>query len=82
MKSSPRPKARPAGLGKKPMSKPSAPSATKGGMASSPRPMPNPMNDRMSKRSIEQRTLRPMAKGGMCRGMGAAKKGGSLSKNG
>ena len=37
----------------------------------------------MSKRSIEQRTLRPMAKGGMCRGMGAAKKGGgSLSKNG
>lgn len=56
MKTSPRPKARPAGLGSK--------------------PKPNPMNDRNSKRSIEQRTLRAMAKGGMCRGMGAASKGG------
>lgn len=72
MKKSPRPKARPAGLGKKPMANPAR-----------KKPMPNPMNDPMSKRSIEQRTLRPMAKGGMCRGMGAAKKGGgSLSKNG
>ncbi len=83
MKTSPRPKSKPPAPpapGKKQMP---APSANKGGMTQSPRPMPNPMNDRNSKRSIEQRTLRPMAKGGMCRGMGAAKKGGgSLSKNG
>ena len=66
MKTSPRPKARPAGLGIKPKA--------------------NPMNDRNSKRSIEQRTLREMAMGGKtkkmamggkCRGMGAASKGGN-----
>ena len=40
------------------------------------KPKANPMYDRNSKQSIEQRTLRAMAKGGKCRGMGAASKGG------
>lgn len=57
----------------------------------SKRPPPNPMNDRMSKPSIEARSLREMKKGGVvkkmamggkCRGMGAASKGGKFSKNG
>lgn len=46
------------------------------------KPKANPMYDRNSKQSIEARTLRPMAKGGMCRGTGAAKKGGKYSKAG
>ena len=66
MKKSPRPKAKPSMTSSpRPMANPAR-----------KKPMPNPMNDPMSKRSIEQRTLRPMAKGGMCRGMGAASKGG------
>ena len=60
-------------------------------MKSSPRPKTNPMNDRMSPMSVEKRSMREMAKGGMtkkmamggkCRGMGAAKRGGEYSKNG
>jgi len=60
-------------------------------LKTSPRPKANPMNDRMSPMSIEKRSTREMAKGGMtkkmamggkCRGMGAAKKGGGYGKNG
>ena len=104
MKSSPRPKANP----KRPVSK-------------SPRPKANPLSDSMSPKSIEERSLRSMAKGGkiseyggketykskaamkkheakespakerkesrmatggMCRGMGAATKGGKFTRNG
>jgi hypothetical protein len=70
MKKSPRPKANP-----------------KRGMATSPRPKANPFIPKM----IEERSTREMAKGGktkkmanggMCRGMGAAKKGGNYSKAG
>lgn len=48
----------------------------KRGMTTSPRPKANPLNDRMSPASIERRSVREMAKGGKCRGMGAASKGG------
>lgn len=57
----------------------------------SQRPQRNPLYDRMSPKSIEERTTREMsmggktkkmATGGKCRGMGAATKGGSYGKNG
>lgn len=60
-------------------------------VSKSKRPMPNPMYDRMSPKSVEERSTREMKKGGKvdkmamggkCRGMGAAKKGGSYGKNG
>lgn len=50
----------------------------KRGMTSSPRPKANPFIPK----AIEDRSARAMAKGGMCRGMGAAKKGGGYMKNG
>lgn len=60
-------------------------------VAKSQRPKRNPMYDMMSPQSVEGRTTREMAKGGAvtkkamggkCRGMGAAKKGGSYGKAG
>lgn len=51
----------------------------------SPRPVANPNNrlDNAAKReAYDRETLTKMASGGKCRGMGAAKKGGSFAKNG
>ena len=56
---------------------------------SSPRPPRSPDSDTMSPKSVYERSIRPMAKGGavkkasggMCRGMGAATKGGQYARS-
>lgn len=51
-------------------------------MMTSKRPKPNPGDGDMDAKKIEGRSVRAMAGGGMCRGMGAATKGGKYGKNG
>ena len=73
------------------------PNPRRAGMASSPRPKPNPRRaeeeaafDAEIKRALDNAAkgykaggkIKKMANGGMCRGMGAATKGGKFSKNG